>query len=47
MIAVLLFAACAAGAGFLTPALLDRDWSVHAPRLAIVCLLYTSPSPRD
>jgi Zn-dependent protease with chaperone function len=44
VIAVLLFAACAAGAGFLTPALLDRDWSVHAPRLAIVVWLALSAS---
>ena len=44
MIAVLLFAACAAGVGFLTPALLDRDWSVHAPRLAIVVWLALSAS---
>ena len=44
MITVMLFAACAAGAGFLAPALLDRDWSLHAPRLAIVVWLALSAS---
>jgi len=44
MITTMLFAAYAAGAGFLAPALLDRDWSVHAPRLAIVVWLALSAS---
>jgi len=44
MITAALFAAYAAGAGFLAPALLDRDWSLHAPRLAIIVWLALSAS---
>ena len=44
MICVVLLAAYAAGAGFLAPALLGRDWSVHAPRLAIGVWLALSAS---
>ena len=44
MICVMLLAAYAAGAGFLAPALLGRDWSVHAPRLAIGVWLTLSVS---
>ena len=44
MICVVLLAAYAAGAGFLAPALLGRDWSVHAPRLAIGAWLTLSAS---
>jgi Peptidase family M48 len=44
VICVVLFAAYAAGVGFLAPALLDRNWSVHAPRLAIIVWLALSAS---
>jgi Zn-dependent protease with chaperone function len=39
MICAMLLATYAAGVGFLAPALLGRDWSVHAPRLAIIVWL--------